>query len=501
MSNTSPAEPLEENKPQRAQLSPASVQHLIDTLTLDAIRPYSAHPDGPRRPGEMRFRIPQTDAVNKSGVPGQSLGDTVKQARYPMFRACFDDDARGVMADHSAIYGNQGELWSNYSLSVSTQGTVKLKLDRIIARERDIGVFSPNELDLLSTKAGELIAERHAREQSATLAQKAMNILGDIGNVLSEIETRTNPGAANKTTVKSFKSQGSTWEGAMKFQSNDAEQQLALMSAADCRIMLPIEQLSQYAEIKKLMENAGGTYTKKKDLAYFKFDEGVDACDVLKTLQSGKAFNIQQDTQFFATPTAVGNNALATLGDLSGKTLLEPSGGDGAMADLAKAAGAHVTVVENWNINAKKLAAKGYEPVEKDFLSLTSNDLGSFDAVLMNPPFSNRQDIAHVKHALSFLNSEGELTAIISPQFQSSKIKVSDNFRALMDLAQADITPIDKGAFKESGTGISTVMVHLKMVNLIAALNERNESDAQYGIDLSVAMEHAASAKTSKLKM
>jgi hypothetical protein len=139
-----------------------------------------------------------------------------------------------------------------------------------------------------------------------------------------------------------------------------------------------------------------------------------------------------------------------------------------------------------------KLKAKGYDVIERDFLSVTPDEIGTFDAVLMNPPFSNRQDIAHISHALSFLNSDSELTAIMSPQFQTAKIKASENFRELMDLAGAEITPIDKGAFKESGTGVATVMVHLKMSNLLAALDHDPDADSKYGIDLSRARAHEA---------
>lgn len=46
------------------------------------------------------------------------------------------------------------------------------------------------------------------------------------------------------------------------------------------------------------------------------------------------------------------------------------------------------------------------------FLSLDPDDLGSFDHVIMNPPFENANDIRHIQHAKAFLKPRGLLVAI-----------------------------------------------------------------------------------------
>ena len=47
----------------------------------------------------------------------------------------------------------------------------------------------------------------------------------------------------------------------------------------------------------------------------------------------------------------------------------------------------------------------------RDFLAVTDFQ-GQYERVLMNPPFSNGQDIAHIKHALTFLRPGGRLVAL-----------------------------------------------------------------------------------------
>ena len=46
-----------------------------------------------------------------------------------------------------------------------------------------------------------------------------------------------------------------------------------------------------------------------------------------------------------------------------------------------------------------------------DFLECNGN-LGKFDRIIMNPPFSDAADIKHIKHAIAFLKPGGRLVAL-----------------------------------------------------------------------------------------
>ncbi len=106
---------------------------------------------------------------------------------------------------------------------------------------------------------------------------------------------------------------------------------------------------------------------------------------------------------------------------MAGKFVLEPSGGQGAIVkELIEAGASGVTSVE---IDPEAfmelqgtMAPKGVELsfYNEDFLQSKFRP-GDFDRVVMNPPFTNNQDVKHVAHALTFLREGGILVAIMWP--------------------------------------------------------------------------------------
>ena len=60
---------------------------------------------------------------------------------------------------------------------------------------------------------------------------------------------------------------------------------------------------------------------------------------------------------------------------------------------------------------------------QADFLEC-NGDLGTFDRIVMNPPFANGDDIKHIMHALKMLKPGGRLVAICAngPR-QNDKLK------------------------------------------------------------------------------
>jgi hypothetical protein len=65
----------------------------------------------------------------------------------------------------------------------------------------------------------------------------------------------------------------------------------------------------------------------------------------------------------------------------------------------------------------------------------------------------------HVRHAFKFLKPGKILTAIMSPAFQFHQSKKAQQFRDwLRELNWAE-KALPEGTFKESGTGVNTVML------------------------------------------
>ncbi|WP_425953120.1 hypothetical protein [Ralstonia pseudosolanacearum] len=240
---------------------------------------------------------------------------------------------------------------------------------------------------------------------------------------------------------------------------NNLEDELDLLVVDGNKILLPEARLTQYPAIKKLMEKAGGKFDFK---GYFKFPKGIDVADVLAALQEGEEVNGKKESQSFFTPEEVGYRVCCDAGPLIGKRVLEPSAGHGALADIAEAAGADVTVVENYAPNILALEAKGYDVIARDFLTVTPEEIGLFDVVVANPPFARSQDIEHIRHMWSFLKPGGCMSVIASKSWQEGTQHKQREFREFLNQHQAEISDIEAGAFKKSGTYAKTV--HIRIV-------------------------------------
>ena len=99
-------------------------------------------------------------------------------------------------------------------------------------------------------------------------------------------------------------------------------------------------------------------------------------------------------------------------------TVLEPSAGHGMLAEAARAAGAKVDAVELAVDLREILQAKGFGLVGR-FMDTTPAQ--SYDAVVMNPPFSNDMDIDHVRHAYDHLKPGGRWWRLCRPRRGSPK--------------------------------------------------------------------------------
>jgi len=131
--------------------------------------------------------------------------------------------------------------------------------------------------------------------------------------------------------------------------------------------------------------------------------------------------------QLFPTPADLARRMVGYAGLMAGRRILEPSAGTGNLVRAAwnDATGAdccHVVAIER---DAR--LAQGLRDMQRrqlyvtdsnfaiecgDFLECAPAQWGTFDVVLMNPPFENGADIKHIRHALTFLKPRGRLVAI-----------------------------------------------------------------------------------------
>ncbi len=171
-------------------------------------------------------------------------------------------------------------------------------------------------------------------------------------------------------------------------------------------------------------------------------------------IQPGKDGNFD----LFETPESLAEQMCELAGIVPGMTMLEPSAGKGRIVRAAQKLGAKVTAVEVQH----GLFAETCDTYETDFLKLDALGLGPFDCVVMNPPFSRGQDARHIRHAATFLRPGGTLVAIASAgvMFRSDRNTVA--FREWLTNVDATVTELPANTFKESGTGVNTVMILIK---------------------------------------
>lgn len=201
-------------------------------------------------------------------------------------------------------------------------------------------------------------------------------------------------------------------------------------TVTDKTLFLPPRQLDRklYEAVNKCLVAMGGKWNRKA--AGHVFDESP-ALTLEAALSTGEQVDPRKQFQFFPTPEHIARRMveLAEIGPTH--TCLEPSAGDGAIARFLPKE--RTICIELYRPNAEKLIAAGYYPVcEMDFLTFSTSKSRAgigVDRVVMNPPFTRNQDIAHVRHAYECLAPGGRIVAIMSEHSFFANDKPSVEFR------------------------------------------------------------------------
>jgi SAM-dependent methyltransferase len=178
---------------------------------------------------------------------------------------------------------------------------------------------------------------------------------------------------------------------------------------------------------------------------------------IAKKQETGDKIQPLTAWQLFQTPPDVAARLVGLLPITAQSRVLEPSAGLGRILDALDALdtpAAEVVAVEPAaNLAACLYNRDGVKLYQRDFLSLTPDTLGMFDAIAMNPPFHMRADINHIKHALTFLRPGGTLAALCMDTRHRAEI--------LRPLAST-WKPLPSGTFRSSGTNVGTVLLSIQ---------------------------------------
>ncbi len=229
---------------------------------------------------------------------------------------------------------------------------------------------------------------------------------------------------------------------------------LSRVTVQDNIIFLTCGQLDrkQYRDVNSVLEVMGGKWNRKQK-GYVFNEDPTDRLE--QVLLSGEIIPPKK-YGYFPTPMELARHVVSLADIQPGHQVLEPSAGQGAIADQIPQC-AIIYCVELLQDNYEILRAKGYRILTGDFLSLQEG-YSFYDRVVMNPPFERQADIDHVLHAYKFLKPGGRLVSIMSSGVAFRENRKTIEFRKFLD-SHGRMERNPEGTFKESGTNVSSVTV------------------------------------------
>jgi phospholipid N-methyltransferase len=163
--------------------------------------------------------------------------------------------------------------------------------------------------------------------------------------------------------------------------------------------------------------------------------------------------------QLFPTPPELAARMVEMAGIEAGDRVLEPSAGTGNLAKAIRSAvpDAHLDLIEIDPRLCSILKTSGFEVSCCDFLAASMpvcpDSEDGHDCVLMNPPFSKGQDVAHILHALKFLKPGGRLVALCAagPRQQAELRPLATTWEELPE-----------GTFADQGTNVRAALMTVR---------------------------------------
>ena len=244
-------------------------------------------------------------------------------------------------------------------------------------------------------------------------------------------------------------------------------------------------QPNTYKNVNKVLEALGGKWNRKTQGHLF---EGDGETLVRESIATGLYLDAKTAFQSFETPPGLAAELVGTAesvyigfrvhrekpGRFSSADIrtirkeaiiLEPSCGSGNLIQAAidhAGEGYNEQNIRGIDTNSKALVAcrNRFPQADlycQDFL-LTTPDCGGdrfmADLIIMNPPFSQLDDVRHVLHAMPFLKPDGVLISIMSPAWTYRKHPLVDQFNRVCSDYYTSWSLLPDNSFAEAGTGV-----------------------------------------------
>ena len=187
-------------------------------------------------------------------------------------------------------------------------------------------------------------------------------------------------------------------------------------------------------------------------------DNRAEAFSALRD-QLREGVKVVSAPQLFPTPAPLAARMVELANIEAGHSVLEPSAGTARIlrAILATVGGSTIRTAIEINANLcqeLRRADPGAHVFHADFMEYESQS--RFNAIVMNPPFSQAQDIDHIKRAFGMLKPGGKLVAICA-----NGSRQNAQLRPLVEACGGLWEPLPPNTFAESGTAVNAVLLTL----------------------------------------
>ena len=152
----------------------------------------------------------------------------------------------------------------------------------------------------------------------------------------------------------------------------------------------------------------------------------------------------------YETPKALAGRMVFAAKIEPGQSVLEPSAGLGAIADVILAWEKNITlhVVEKIGQLREHLELKKFEVIPIDDF-LTAEFSVTYDRIVMSPPWDKGMDMEHVMKAAELLNPNGRLVALVSQQSFDRKDHKGKRYREWVTNTHTNAVPVSITEFKK----------------------------------------------------
>lgn len=183
-------------------------------------------------------------------------------------------------------------------------------------------------------------------------------------------------------------------------------------------------------------------------------EEEQNARELKKMIDEAR---LRQKGDINFTPQSVAQELVKLSHIQSGDKVAELSAGIGNIADEIRSVTDYVDCVEPVSHFRDILEMKGHSLIGHDAFDIQGKE---YDAVIINPPFSNNQDIEHVKHAYNLTKDGGTVVSITSPHWTFANDKKSKEFREWIDDKNYHIQELESGTFEATGIKSNIVVIY-----------------------------------------